>query len=131
MQIFILLIFLWNVTNIVNKHCKKVMKMYFQPLKVQCHKFFASGFFHESSSPKPLKITLGSFHIMFENSRRSSQVKVHDQYPRHRLKILSPVSLVSLILRLCTFTCEYLRKFAIPLITPLFKVTVSNFRFSS
>jgi hypothetical protein len=26
-------------------------------------KFFASGFFHESSSPNPLKITLGSFWI--------------------------------------------------------------------
>ncbi len=27
--------------------------------------FFVSGFFHESSSPKPLKITLGSFQIFF------------------------------------------------------------------
>jgi hypothetical protein len=26
-------------------------------------RFFASGFFHESPSPKPLKITLGSFQI--------------------------------------------------------------------
>jgi hypothetical protein len=26
-------------------------------------RFFASGFFHESLSPKPLKITLGSFQI--------------------------------------------------------------------
>jgi hypothetical protein len=26
-------------------------------------RFFASGFFHESSSPKSLKITLGSFQI--------------------------------------------------------------------
>jgi len=29
----------------------------------QCHEIFASGFFHESSFPKRLKITLGSFHI--------------------------------------------------------------------
>jgi hypothetical protein len=33
------------------------------PLKGQCHKIFASGFFHELSSLKPLKITLGSFQI--------------------------------------------------------------------
>jgi hypothetical protein len=32
-------------------------------LKEQCHEFFASDFVHESSSPKPLKITLGSFQI--------------------------------------------------------------------
>ncbi len=35
-------------------------------LKGQCHKIFASGFFHESSSPKPPKITLGSFQIFPE-----------------------------------------------------------------
>ncbi len=34
-----------------------------QGLKGQCHKIFASGFFHESPSPQPLKITLGSFRI--------------------------------------------------------------------
>jgi hypothetical protein len=28
-------------------------------------RIFASGFFHESSSPKPLKITLGSFRRKF------------------------------------------------------------------
>ncbi len=30
-------------------------------LKGQCHEIFASDFFHESSSPKPLKITRGSW----------------------------------------------------------------------
>jgi hypothetical protein len=30
-------------------------------LKGRCHKIFCSRFFHESSSPKPLKITLGHF----------------------------------------------------------------------
>ncbi len=49
--------------------------------------FFASGFFHESSSPKPLKITLGSFRIFLENSRGYSQVKVHHRYRRHRPQI--------------------------------------------
>ncbi len=29
-------------------------------LKEQCYEIFASDFFHESSSPKPLKITRGS-----------------------------------------------------------------------
>jgi hypothetical protein len=28
--------------------------------------FFASGFFHESSSPKPLEVTLGSFRIFLK-----------------------------------------------------------------
>ncbi len=32
-------------------------------LKAQCHEIFASDFFHNSSSLKPLKITLGSFQI--------------------------------------------------------------------
>jgi hypothetical protein len=30
-------------------------------LQGQCHEIFASGFYHESSSHKPLKKTLGSF----------------------------------------------------------------------
>jgi hypothetical protein len=35
-----------------------------QALKGQCvTRFFASGFFHESPSPKALKITVGSFRI--------------------------------------------------------------------
>jgi hypothetical protein len=32
-------------------------------LKGQCHEIFCFRFFHESFSPKPLKITLGSFRI--------------------------------------------------------------------
>jgi hypothetical protein len=44
--------------------------MIFQDLSIsilldtaQCYEIFASGFFHESSSPKPLKINWGSFQI--------------------------------------------------------------------
>jgi hypothetical protein len=33
-------------------------------LKGQCHGIFPSNFFHKSSSPKPLKITQGSFRIV-------------------------------------------------------------------
>ncbi len=33
------------------------------PLKGQCHEIFCFIFFHKSPSPKPLKITLGSFKI--------------------------------------------------------------------
>jgi hypothetical protein len=88
----------------------------------QCHdvtRCFASDFFHESSSPKPLKITLGSFRIFPENSRRYSQVKVH-----HQRQILPPVQLVwcggkFLIedffhlppVPLCTLSCEFSKKF--------------------
>ncbi len=50
-------------------------------------RFFASGFFHDSSSPKPLKITLGVMWNYFENSWRYSQVKVHQLYQRHRWQI--------------------------------------------
>jgi hypothetical protein len=32
-------------------------------LKGQCHEIFASGFFHESVSPKPLSTPLGPFRI--------------------------------------------------------------------
>ncbi len=38
-----------------------ISKCCFFALKGQCHKIFASGFFHESSFSKPLKIRLGSF----------------------------------------------------------------------
>ncbi len=38
-------------------------------LKGQCHEIFASDFFHDSSSPKPLKITLGSFQIFLKIRR--------------------------------------------------------------
>jgi hypothetical protein len=39
-------------------------------LKGQCPEIFCFGFFHESSSPKPLKIILGVISNFFENSRR-------------------------------------------------------------
>ncbi len=32
-------------------------------LKGQCHEIFASGFFHETSTPEPLKIMSGLFRI--------------------------------------------------------------------
>jgi hypothetical protein len=35
-------------------------------LKGQCHEIFCFRFFHESPSPKPLKITLGSFRIFLK-----------------------------------------------------------------
>jgi hypothetical protein len=86
------------------------------PMKGQCHEIFCFRFFHESPSPKPLIITLGSIQIFFENSRRYSQVKVHHRchiggklpryqrhlrqichrYQRHRRQIFSPVPLVLL-----------------------------------
>ncbi len=47
-------------------------------------RFFASGFFHESFSPQPLKITSESFTNFFENSLRYSQIKMHHQSQRHR-----------------------------------------------
>ncbi len=75
----------------------------------QCHEIFCFKFFHESSSPKPLKTTLGSFRI-FQKFRRYLQVKVHHQYLTtyqwqichqyqwHWRQILPPVLLVFLIL---------------------------------
>jgi hypothetical protein len=45
---------LWGLTE-------QSYKTHLNFLKGQCHRFFASDFFHESSSPKPLKITLRSF----------------------------------------------------------------------
>ncbi len=66
-------------------------------LKGQCQEIFASGFFHESVSPKPLSIPLGAFRNFFENSWRYSQLKVDHRYQRHRRQILPPVSLVLLI----------------------------------
>jgi hypothetical protein len=44
-------------------------------LKRQCHEIFCFRFFHESLSPKPLKITK-LISIFSENSQRYSQVKV-------------------------------------------------------
>jgi hypothetical protein len=47
----------------------------FQGLKGQCHRFFASDFFHESSSPNPMKTTVGLFQIFSKisgDTRKSS-----------------------------------------------------------
>ncbi len=56
-----------------------------QGLKEHCHEIFCFRFFfHESPSPKPLKIILGSFQIFCKNSRRYSQAKVHQQCQGHR-----------------------------------------------
>ncbi len=60
-------------------------------------RLFASGFFHDSPSLQPLKITLGSFQIFSKNSRRYLQVKVHHRCQRHQRQIMPPVSLVLLI----------------------------------
>ncbi len=40
-------------------------RLFLPVLKRQCHKIFCFDFFHESSSPKALKIALGSFQIFF------------------------------------------------------------------
>jgi hypothetical protein len=40
--------------------------MYIYYLKGQCREIFCSRFFHDSSSPKPLKIILGSFQILLK-----------------------------------------------------------------
>ena len=49
--------------------------------------FLLQVFFHESPSPKPLIITLGSNSNFFENSRKYSQVKVHHWCQWHRWQI--------------------------------------------
>ncbi len=59
-------------------------------------RFFASVLFHESSSHRPLKITLASFQIFGENSRRYLLVKVHPQYQRYWQQILPQVLLCHL-----------------------------------
>jgi hypothetical protein len=51
--------------------------------------FLFQVFFHESSSLKPLKITLGSFQF-FLNWQRYSQVKVHNRY-QHRRQIMGTI----------------------------------------
>ncbi len=92
------------------------------PLKGQCHEIFASGFFHESPSPKPLIITVGSFRIFpkirgdIRKSRCTTGVndtggndiggklppvsttpaQICHRYQRHRRQILPPVLLVLL-----------------------------------
>jgi hypothetical protein len=53
-------------------------------LKGQCHEIFCFWFFHESPSPKPLKITLKIFSICLRCQRH----------------------------RWCTLNCEYLREFS-------------------
>jgi hypothetical protein len=37
-------------------------------------RFFASGFFHESSSPKPLQITLGNFRVISNFFRKIAEI---------------------------------------------------------
>ncbi len=60
-------------------------------------KFFASGIFHGSPSPKPLKTTLESLQMFSRIRGDISQVKVLHWYQRHRWWTLS---------------CKYLREFS-------------------
>jgi hypothetical protein len=80
-------------------------------LKGQCHKIFCFRFFHESSFPKTLKITLGSFPI-FLKIRKSRCTTCHRRQnchwnQRHRRQILPTVPLVLLILCL---RCQQYRR---------------------
>ncbi len=59
-------------------------------------RFFALGFFHESSSPKPLKITLGSFQTFFKKCAEIFTSQGPPPVPIHRRQILQPVPLVLL-----------------------------------
>ncbi len=49
-----------------------------QDLKGQCREIFASGFFHRSSFPKPLKITIGSFPILLKIRKSSCTTNIND-----------------------------------------------------
>ncbi len=54
-------------------------------------RFFASGFFHESPSPKPLIITLGSFRF-FSKIRGYIRNKVHHRCQWHRWQIATGIN---------------------------------------
>ncbi len=49
-------------------------------------------FFHESSFPKTVKITLGSFQNFFEISLRYSQVKMHHWHQHHLWQIATSIN---------------------------------------
>ncbi len=64
-----------KLSSIPEVQCLKCLAGIFT-YKDSVTRFFASGFFHESPSPKPLKIMLGSFQIFIENSRRYCILKL-------------------------------------------------------
>jgi hypothetical protein len=61
-------------------------------LKGQCRKIFCSGFYRQSSSPKPQKY-IRFIPNFFKNSRRYSQVKVHHRISTTPVANLPPVSM--------------------------------------
>jgi hypothetical protein len=76
-------------------------------LKGQCHNIFCFRFFHESSAPKPLEITLGSFRFL-SNIRgdipsqgyhrcQLNRWPICHWYQQHPRSIFPSVRLVSLI----------------------------------
>jgi hypothetical protein len=91
----------------IEQNCDLIQSPNFKLLKGQCHKIFASGFFHESVSPPAPEYPIRTVSNIFKNSRRYSQVKVHHRYQRHPWQMppvsltpvanLPPVSLVLLI----------------------------------
>ncbi len=56
-------------------------------LKGQCHEIFCFWFFSSISFPPAPEYPIRTVSIFFENSRRYSQVKVHQRYQRHRWQI--------------------------------------------
>jgi hypothetical protein len=81
--------------------------------------FFASGFFHQSSSPKPPKITLGSvrkFMEIFTNQGAPSGGKFDAMSTTPAVNFLPLVSLLSTIPSLTPVaTCRYQRHGAVNL----------------
>ncbi len=73
-----------GINNISNFNLWPMSYLNKKTFKGQRQEILYCRFFHESSSTKPLKITLGSFKF-FENS----QVKVHTRYQWHRYTVLA------------------------------------------
>jgi hypothetical protein len=86
-------------------------------LKGQCHEIFALDFFMNHLSPKPLKITQGSFRIFLRKFAEIFAMKVHHQYQRHWQQILPPVPLVLLIL--------------VANLPPMSMILAANFKFAT
>jgi hypothetical protein len=76
-------------------------------LKGQCQEIFCFRFFHESSSPKLLKITLGSFRI-YSKIRGDICKSAAPTVATTPVPNLPPVSTTPV----GTLSCEYLREFS-------------------
>jgi hypothetical protein len=84
------------------KNAERKLKVILSTLKGQCHEFFYFRFFHESVSPKPLRI-LGYVQLKVDNTLKGRLVNAD---PSFHCSVVHRVNYISSLTHLMSFTAN-------------------------